>query len=147
MAKNKVFNVHDLYPADYCFDYGSFDADPEGYVFTQDDIAYFNAMELERYEQEVPMSSYERRLLRQWVMSGHNPRENPGSRYLCLSGSKPYDFLDVYRMDREIRRDTKGMNKSEKEAYLKKYMGWEDAPEDNSPWPDCDPDREPFVIN
>lgn len=44
MAKNKVFNVHDLYPADYCFDYESFDADPEGYVFTQDDIAYFNAM-------------------------------------------------------------------------------------------------------
>lgn len=50
-------------------------------------------------------------------------------------------------MGREIRRDTKGMNKSEQEAYLKKYMGWEDDPEDDSPWPDCDPDREPFVIN
>ena len=67
MAKNKVFNVHDLYPEDYCFDYESFYADPEGYVFTPDDIAYYNAMELERYEQEVPMTYYEKTLLRKWV--------------------------------------------------------------------------------
>ena len=38
MARNKVFNVHDLYPADYCFDYESFYADSEGYVFTPDDM-------------------------------------------------------------------------------------------------------------
>ena len=56
MARNKVFNVHDLYPADYCFDSKAFYADPEGYVFTPDDIAYSNAMELERYEQKVPMT-------------------------------------------------------------------------------------------
>lgn len=144
MAKNKAFHVQDLYPPDYCFDYETFAADPEAYVFTPDDIAYYNAMELERYEQEVPMSSYERRLLRKWVIAGHNPRENPGSKYLCLSASAPYDFLDVYRMDREIRRAMKGMNEAEQEACLKEYMGWRDEQSDNIPWLDFDPDNEPF---
>ena len=45
-----AFNVHDLYPKDYCFDYKAFYANPEGYEFTPEDIAYCNAMELERYE-------------------------------------------------------------------------------------------------
>ena len=75
MAKRKSFNVHDLYPADYHFDYEAFSANPEAYVFTPEDIAYYNAMELERYEREVPMTPYEKSLLRKWVITGHNPRE------------------------------------------------------------------------
>ena len=126
MARNKVFNVHNLYPDDYCFDYEAFEADPEGYVFTPEDIAYYNAMELERYEREVPMTYYEKTLLRKWVMSGHNPREMPPSKYLCLTGSEPYDFLDVHRMDKEIRKDMKGMSKAEQKVYLMEYMGWTD---------------------
>ncbi len=126
MAKNKAFNVHDLYPAGYCFNYKAFEADPDGYKFTPDDIAYSNAMDLERYEREVPMTYYEKTLLRKWVMSGHSPYENPGSRYLCLTGSEPYDFLTVHRMDKEIRRDMKGMSKEEQKAYLMEYMGWTD---------------------
>ena len=130
MAKKKVFNVHDLYPADYYFDYEAFYSDPEGYVFTPDDIAYFNALDLERYEQNVPMTPYEKKLLRKWVISGHSPYENPGSRYLCMTGSEPYDFLTVHRMDKEIRRDMKGMNKEEQKAYLMEYMGWTDKEPD-----------------
>ena len=145
MAKNKVFNVHDLYPEDYCFDYETFAANPDAYVFTPNDIAYLNAMELERYEQEVPMSYYEKKLLRKWVASGHSPRENAGSKYICLAGSEPYDFLDVYRMDREIRRNMKGLSRSEQEAYLKKYTGWADEPADDNPWLEFDPDSKPFV--
>lgn len=133
MAKNKVFNVHNLYPAGYCFDYEAFAADPEAYAFTPDDIAYLNAMELGRYEREVPMSCYEKRLLRKWVASGHSPSENAGSKYICLTGSEAYDFLDVYRMDREIHRDVKGMSKSEQEAYLKEYTGWRDEAVDGNP--------------
>jgi len=95
-------------------------------VFTPDDIAYYNAMELERYEQEVPMTYYEKTLLRKWVISGHNPREMPPSRYLCLTGSEPYDFLDIHRMDKEIRKAMKGMNKAQQKAYLMEYMGWTD---------------------
>ena len=131
MAKSKVFNVHDLYPTGYCFDSAAFYADPEKYVFTPDDIAYSNAMELEKYEQEVPMTYYEKTLLRKWVISGHSPRENPGSKYLCLTGSEPYDFLTVHRMDKEIRRDMKGMSKAEQKAYLMEYMGWTDEESDS----------------
>lgn len=141
MAKRKQFDIHDLYPRDYCFNWEEFEKDPAGYKFTDDDIAYLNARELERYEDTVPMSTYEKRLLRQWVLSGHSPRENAGSRYICLTGSETYDFLDVYRMDREIRKDTMGMNKAEEEAYLKEYMGWSDEPKDPEGWPligECD---------
>ena len=132
MSKYRRFNIQDLYPADYRFDYEAFAADPESYIFTADDIAFFNAMELEKYEREVPMSPYEKRLLRKWVMSGHSPYENPGSKYLYLPEPDPYDFLDVYRMDRDLRREMKGMTKSEKEAYLKDCMGWTDEPEYDS---------------
>ena len=89
-------------------------------------------MELERYEAEVPMTPYEKRPLRKWVISGHSPRDNGGSKYLCLSSNAPYDFLDVYRMDREIERDMKGMNSEEQKAYLMEYMGWTDDPEPES---------------
>ena len=126
MAGNSGFNVHDLYPADYSFNYEAFSENPDGYVFTPDDIAYYNAMELERYEREVPMTYYEKTLLRKWVMSGHSPREMPPSRYLCLTGSESYDFLDVHRMDKEIRRNMRGMSKAEQKAYLMEYMGWTD---------------------
>ena len=85
-------------------------------------------------------------LLRKWVISGHSPRENPGSRYICLSGSEPYDFLDVYRMDREIRRDTKGMSAEQKEAYLKAYTGWTDMDDtDPQPFYEVNKDEGPFT--
>lgn len=90
-------------------------------------------MELKRYEEEVPMTYYEKTLLRKWVMDGHNPRENPGSKYLCMTGSEPMDFLDVYRLDKEIEQEMKGMTKAQKEVYLKGLMGWTD--EDESPSP------------
>ncbi len=142
MAKHKGFNAHDLYPADYCFNYEAFYADPEGYVFTPEDIAYFNAVELERYEKEVPMTYYEKTLLRKWVMSGHSPQDNPGSRYLYLTGSEPYDFLDVYRMDKEIRQAMRGMTKDEQKAYLMEYMGWTDDEPDQTGTDLCEPTEE-----
>ena len=82
MGRNRTFNVHGLYPEDYCFDQAAFEADPEGYQFTSDDIAYFNAMELERYETSVPMIT----MKDAFFEVGHirAPSENPGSRYICL---------------------------------------------------------------
>ncbi len=75
-------------------------------------------------------------------MDGHNPRENPGSRYLCMTGSEPMDFLDVYRMDKEIKEEMKGMTKAQREAYLKELMGWtdEDESQSNSDWLPIDDD-------
>lgn len=151
MSKRKPFSVHDLYPADYCFDYDAFKADPENYVFTPEDCAYLNAMELEEYELEVPMTPYEKRLLRNWVASGHSVHENAGSKYICLAGgSPPFDFLDVYRMDRKIRHDMKGMSEAEQEAYLKAYTGWHDDADpvpffDEDDGADSSPIFDPFV--
>ena len=84
---------------DYWFDYETFEKDPEGYQFTKDDIMYLNLQELEKYEQ-------------------------PGSKYV----PDPYgqDFLSIYRMDKEIGRAIRGMTDTEKERYLKDYIGYTD---------------------
>ena len=125
MARRKPFNVHDLYPADYCFNWEAFEADPERYVFTKDDIAYSNAMELEKYEQETPMTPYEKRALRRWVASGHSVMETPPSRYACIHCCyPPPSFLDVYREDKHLDAAARGMTKSEKASYLKEYVGF-----------------------
>ena len=132
MARRKRFSVHDLYLKDCCFDYDAFEADPENYKFTPEDTAWLNALELERYEDTVPMTPYERRLLRNRVISGHSVHDDPESRYICLAGNHPVsDFLDVSRMDRQIRADMKGMTPRERETYLKDYTGWRDDPPDN----------------
>ena len=127
MARRKPFNVHDLYPADYCFNWDAFEADPDRYVFTEDDIAYSNAMELEKYEQETPMTPYEKRALRKWVASGHSVMDTPPSRYACIHCCyPPPSFLDVYREDRLLDAATKGMTEAEKVSYLKAYAGFQE---------------------
>ena len=121
---NNGFNVKDLYPADYSFNWEAFNADPENYEFTAADIAYSNAMELEKYESETNMTPYEKRALRRWVASGHSVMEPPPSKYLCIYPFHPFlTFLDVYRTDRELDAATKGMSQEEKTAYLKNYFG------------------------
>ena len=131
MAKRKIFDIHALYPADYCFDWEAFEADPEHYEFSADDIAYTNAMELERYEQETPMTPNEKRALSRWVASGHSVRETPPSRYACVCPSHPEpDFLEVYRTDKELDKATKGMSAEERIAYLKNYIGYVDETEE-----------------
>jgi hypothetical protein len=131
MKKRKHFNIHDLYPADYSFDWRAFSEDPEHYVFTKDDIAFFNVRELERYEEDTPMSPYERRALRKWVASGHSVMEAPPSRYACIHCCyPPPSFLDVYREDKMLDAAMKGMTKAEKDAYLKDYMGFYEEQEE-----------------
>ncbi len=114
----------------YAFDYAAFYADPEGYEFTEEDNRYFNAVELERYEQTVPMTPAEKRALRKWVAAGNSVSENPGSRYVCSDGCyPPMDFLAVYRLDKDLDKALKGKSKTEKEHYLKDYFGYENPGE------------------
>ena len=81
MAGNKAFNVHDLYPQGYCFDYEAFEADPESYVFTPDDMAYLNAMELEQYEREVPMTYYPKIRKMIWCYTAKLPKPKISQRF------------------------------------------------------------------
>ena len=125
-----VYTIQGLYEKydDYLFDWETFYMDPERYTFTEDDIMYWNLRELKNYEFDVPMTPAEKRALRKWVASGHSVHEPRGSRYVFTSGDQ--DFLDVYRMDREIRRELRGKTKAEREKYLKEYMGWSDDVDD-----------------
>lgn len=114
----------------YVFNYAAFYSDPEKYEFSEEDNRFFNAFELERYEQTVPMTSSEKRALRKWVAAGNSVSENPGSRYICSQGCEPpMDFLAVYRLDRELDRALKDKSKSEKEHILKEYFGYQ-SPEE-----------------
>lgn len=127
MAKKKKFDIHALYPAGHHFDWESFETDSEHYEFSQDDIVYWNAMELEKYELETPMTPYEKRALRRWVASGHSAMEPPPSKYGCIYSSYPVpDFLEVYRTDKELDAATKGMSEEQRTAYLKEYIGHTD---------------------
>ena len=129
--KRKHFSVHDLYPADYCFNWEAFEKDPDHYQFTADDIAFSNAMELEEYEMKTPMTPYEKRALRRWVASGHSVMEPPPSKYACVYPSSPLPcFLDVYRTDKELDVATKGMSTEQRISYLKEYVGFVDETEE-----------------
>ena len=87
--------------------------------------------EYKDYISRNKMSNYERRLLREWVRSGHSVYETVESKYLPGPMYPPMDFLDAYRLDRELSDAMKGMNMEEKGAYLKAFMGYEDpSPEE-----------------
>lgn len=73
------------------------------------------------------ISKHERRLLRNWVSSGHSVYDTVESRYLPGPSYPPMDFIDAYRFDRELRESMRGMTKTEKEIFLKSCMGWEDS--------------------
>lgn len=105
-------------------DYSSYEGNIK---FTSDEIQKLNEEELEDYERKVSMTPAEKRALRKWVSEGHSVAENPGSRYLCTYGMYPTpDFLDIYRMDREIQAGLRGKTKAERDAYLKEYTGYEE---------------------
>lgn len=83
--------------------------------------------EYEEYITVTPMSRYERKLLRDWVGSCHSVYHDPGSKYLP---DRCYEipFLDAYREDRQIEKETRGMNADERFEYINRvYLGW-DAP-------------------
>lgn len=121
------FDIHSLYPEDYRFDWETFEADPDNYPFTDEDMAYLNAMELERYLENASLEPDERRALWEWVASGHSPLDPPPSKYPCIHCCyPPQTFLDVYREDRELDAATEGMTDDEVGAYLKEYIGFVD---------------------
>ena len=92
------------------------------------------AMELDRYEASTPMTPEEKRALRRWVSSGHSVKEAPPSKYPCAHCSyPPPDFLDVYRTDREIDREIKGMTEEEALSWLRENYG---------PAPECPEEEE-----
>ena len=96
---------------------------------TPDEIRYLQQSELAEYEEKNSMTPGEKRALRRWVAAGHSVYDHPDSRFVCLYGVfPPPDFLDVYRMDKELSAALRGKSKAEKTAYLMNYLGY--SPED-----------------
>ena len=92
----------------------------------EENIRASHKRELGDYEQNVPMTSHENQALRRWVLSGHSVYEAPASRYACLCGEWPTDFLDVYRLDKELDGAVQGKNAIEREICLRQYFGDEE---------------------
>ena len=88
--------------------------------------------EYKKYVQENKTSKYERKLLRDWVRSGHSVYETVESRYLTGPSEPPMDYLDAYRLDKELKDAMKGMTITERTSYLKAWMGWDDPSPDQT---------------
>lgn len=98
----------------------------EQFTMTEEEKREYIKEVNEEFMKKTPMTPEERKAVRSWMAEGHcilEPWESPN-----LPGPMypPYDFLDCYRLDREIERETAGMNRDEKIRYLKEYWGWDD---------------------
>ena len=82
--------------------------------------------EFREYTEDNEISRYERKLLKDWVRSGHSVYETVESRYMTSPSYPSMDFLEAYRLDCELKEDMRNMTRAEKTAYLKACMGWED---------------------
>ena len=58
-----------------------------------------------------------------------------------MTNTGAYDFLDIHRMEREIKSALRGKNSAEREAYLKGYMGWDEVSEEAMLSPEINPDN------
>ena len=85
----------------------------------------FLDLEYKKYIATHKTTAYEKRILKQWVLSGHSVYENPGSRYLPDRYPEP-SFLETYREDKYLRECTKGMSRGDRIRFLKWYIGEED---------------------
>lgn len=65
--------------------------------------AYFRR-ELREYEKVTEMTDEEKAAIREWVADGNSVHYNPSC---CVyEGGKPVDFMDSYRQEEEMRRET-----------------------------------------
>ena len=98
--------------------------------FTKEEMQEYLLDQYKEYISFTPMTPYERRLLYKWVASGHSVYTSPGSKYLPDGGSYK-SFLEVYRIDRDLSIEMKGMKPAERVSYLKAVTGWvEPTPEE-----------------
>lgn len=64
------------------------------------------------------LTSNEKRQLNKWVSTGHSVYESPGSKYFCDMFYPEPDFIDTYRMDKDIDDSLKGLSAAEKSKFL-----------------------------
>ena len=97
------------------------------YEFLYDSRQEYLWDEYQDYIATKPMTAYERRLVRKWVKEGNSVYDCRDSRYYG-ENAYPMEFLEMYRMDREIDRALQGKTPKERVAYLKELLGYDDEP-------------------
>ena len=81
----------------------------------------FPEKELIEYEKVTTMTAEEQAALRTWVAEGNSVHEN-ASMGVDETG-EPLDFLEVYRMEEEIRQDLEKLSPTEKDKYIARLKG------------------------
>lgn len=77
---------------------------------------------LNLYEEQHHMNAGEKMALHYWLAAGHERNEAPPSRYLRPERIPDnWEFIDIYRMDKELDADTIGMDPLQKEAFIRKF--------------------------
>ena len=76
----------------------------------------FLEKELIEYEKVTAMTADEQSALRAWVAAGNSVHEKT-SMGVDEKG-EPLDFLDVYRMEEEIRQDLEKLSPAEQDKYI-----------------------------
>lgn len=71
--------------------------------------------QLKEYEAGFTMTREERRLLHEWVSSGHSPYDN--GNYIYGAGV-PLDFVSALRCEQELQERFNDLSEEEKEAEL-----------------------------
>ena len=81
----------------------------------------FPEKELIEYEKVTTMTAEEQAALRTWVAEANRVHEN-ASMGVDETGES-LDFLEVYRMEEEIRQDLEKLSPTEKDTYIARLKG------------------------
>ena len=81
------------------------------------------------YTRKTPMTDKEKTALKEWVMDGNSPYDNPAG--FWKDGFHPADFLDVYRDEEYINDHTRGMAVEDRNRFAAEYYGFTVQENDN----------------
>lgn len=74
--------------------------------------------------ERTQMTEEERKAVKAWIKRGHCIEDPAYSPYLPPFIEPPWNYLDVYRLEKEIDQDTAGMSLAEKGRYLRWYWDY-----------------------
>ena len=74
------------------------------------------------YTEKTTMTDKERYALKEWVMDGNCPYDNPMG--LWKDSFHTVEFLEVYRDEEYIEEHTKGMTAEDRNRYAAEYYGF-----------------------
>ena len=99
-----------------CIDYMKFN------VKLTDSEQDYLEKQYKEYTEKTAMTDKERDALKEWVMDGNSPYDNPMG--LWKDSFHPVEFLEVYRDWECIEEHTKGMTEEDRNRYAAEYYGF-----------------------